>query len=116
MVFNRSSLSQDVQDETKSDFMVPGLHGDDEQTETLGLHGDDEQIETSNASSDDSIGYIISNQSLLSSLLENLASYDNVQLEAEIKAKVIKKVVRFRVLITALLFTMIIFFLFLYKG
>ena len=102
MVFNRSSLSQDVQDETESDFMVPGLHGDDEQTET------------SNASSDDSIGYIISNQSLLSSLLENLASYDNIQLEAEIKAKVIKKVVRFRVLITTLLFRL--FFLFLCKG
>ena len=73
MVFNRS---QDKQGE--SDFTVPGLH-DDEQTEA--------------PSSDDTIGYIVSNQSLMSSLLENLASYDNVQLETEIKAKVIRKVV-----------------------
>lgn len=58
--------------------MVPGLHGD-EQTEA--------------PSSDDTIGYIVSNQSLTSSLLENLASYDNVQLETDIKAKVIRKVV-----------------------
>lgn len=80
MVFNRSDLSQERQDE--SDLVVPALHGDEhEQTETL------------TPSSDDSIGYIVGNHSLMSSLLENLASYDNVQLETEIKAKVIRKVV-----------------------
>ena len=80
MVFNRSSLPQDEPPD-ESDLVVPGLHGDEEQTEA------------SSPSGDDSIGYIICNQSLMSSLMENLASYDNVQLETETKAKVIKKVV-----------------------
>jgi hypothetical protein len=79
VVFNRSSLSQDEPPD-ESDLVVPGLHGD-------------EQTDTSTSSSDDSIGYIICNQSLMSSLLENLALYDNVQLETEIKAKVVRKVV-----------------------
>ena len=78
MVFNRSDLSQEKQDD--NDLVVPGLHGDD-------------QSEAPESPSDDSIGYIVSNQSLMSSLLENLASYDNVQLETETKAKVIRKVV-----------------------
>lgn len=80
MVFNCSSLSQDEPPD-ESDLVVAGLHGDEEQTEA------------STPSSDDSIGYIVCNQSLMSSLLENLASYDNIQLETEVKAKVIRKVV-----------------------
>ena len=80
MVFNHSDLSQDKQDE--NDLEVPGLHGDEQ------------SAATPESPNNDAIGYIVSNQLLMNSLLENLASYDNVQLETETKAKAIKKVVR----------------------
>ena len=69
---NISKISED-------DLLLPGLH-------------DDDQSEASD-SSDGVIGYVVSNRSLVSTLLENLASYDNVQLETKAKAKVIRKVV-----------------------
>ena len=78
MVFNYSDLLHDKQE--GSDLVVHGLHSD-------------EQAEAPASPTDDAVGYIVSNQTLLSYLLENLSLYDNVQLETETKAKVIRKVV-----------------------
>ena len=106
-MFNRSNPSQGEQDE--SDLVVPGLHGD-------------EHTETSTAGSDDSIGYIVGNQLLMSSLLENLASYESVQLETEIKAKVIRKVVsqstycEFRLLSLLVMMLVLLLFSLVPKG
>ena len=78
-MFNHSDLSCDRQD------------GDDELT-VSSLH-DDQESDAPSDSMDDTIGYVVSNQTLTSCLLEHLSTYDNVQLETDVKAKVIRKVV-----------------------
>ena len=78
-MFNRSDLSCDRQQDD-DDLTFPSLH-------------DDQQSDTPSDSMDDTIGYVVSNQTLTSCLLEHLSTYDNVQLETDVKAKVIRKVV-----------------------